>query len=239
MSERSFFNMRNLLPGVTFVLGVITTISYYIYENYTTLNISINNINIILSSIISLPAIGILTSQIWHVSLNQLIRRGYQGRSITTIKNKLYKSKKNGNKYQISNKDYDHMLFRTIRDYILHYYMILNNKEPVNTRNYLSRRWDILNTLGSSYISYIIGLLFIITINHMIKESVINTTINPITIPHILIIPIVILYGAITYYSINTINYERQNISAALINTSNITKDELEIAFPQLIFKIK
>jgi len=164
MSERTFCNIRYALPGFSFVIAFLLCSPYLVLTKISAEVLSLYDVSIGVSSIIGISSLGVLTSQVWHNLFNTLLREKMEGESFSYMSKMSYsKSEKIKNiKYQIKNvKKVDYVDKLMIRDYILFYLMLkrdVNNGKPSQCiRDYLSRRWDLLTTIGAGYVSYILG----------------------------------------------------------------------------------
>jgi hypothetical protein len=215
--------------------------------------------------------IGFFFSQFWHVIMN-IIRlnmcpsqKKHFRPSSYHFAEILEKDDINHNKYNMEKLDDDKLL--KIRDYFYHYYLLLNKNEKVDLNHiysFLSRRWDLINTIGNGVLSYIIGscigfILFntikerdiiIQTFNATVKLYYDNSTqftktgidkliINQFPIIYsdyyFIVLNIVsILFLIISYIGIKWINSERQSMLLNIFYKLNVSPEKIIEAFPEL-----
>ena len=137
MPERSFFDIRHAIPGYTFILS-------FIFQNLVGLallstriaesdSIALLGIFFGFITLLSGAALGFLVSQPWYLLLNIAIKRG-----LYYFVNK----DKTGEKLSVSRQDYK----------VLNY-------EKKEVRDYIFRRWDLFNLMGSVIFALTLGTL--------------------------------------------------------------------------------
>ena len=143
MSSRTFFDMRYLFPGFTFILGFTLFSEFYIFK------IGLPDFSLALLTFIGLSPLGFLFSRGWNAILF-LIRRStwkyfkkQRGSSFYFINNRFPSRNSDIKKYQLKDQ-YDKVKLLYLRDYFLHYHFGKKKKDLIeinHVRSYLSRRW--------------------------------------------------------------------------------------------------
>jgi len=144
MSERTYFGLRYALPGYTFILMALLII----WPNLQTffLRDKILFDPILFSAFLAFftllegSAIGFLVAQLWHCLYDLILRGVRLGAARRFLQHQ--------NTYGLTQKDINKQT--TFLDYIVH----LADKQLLE---YTERRWDLLNTLGSTLVGVLLG----------------------------------------------------------------------------------
>lgn len=279
MSARTFFNIRYVYPGFTFILGIILVNQYLIFNNI----IYHENINftflIAIVTIVGVSPLGLLLSQFWHVFFNfirlligvrflrysskYLLENKYLSKNISNKKHTINDLGVEGNLISLYLRKNFKLLI--LRDYILHYIFSFKKSGHIEMeylRTFLSRKWDLMNTVGSGAFSYMFGMILgymyriwllsdstkIYLFNETIKINNI-TTLNNVSeiiidrnfkyLPnsyYFYLIVFTITFLIVSIIGVLWINWDRQSFLVALFKKSNITKEDIKSAFPEIKF---
>lgn len=261
MSERTFFNMRYAYPGFTLILAFIIINPYLV--QLLSIESELNAIFLGVGAIIGLSPLGILSSQPWHLFLNcyRLTQDSHRDSSTTYLRKTLKRDKL---KLKSVGKEERRKLL-IIRDYLYHYYSSKLEKDKINMvhiRTFLSRRWDIINMIGSGFTSFILGTalgviykeLYFKNLSYMIlsNETIIihpsNKTIEHVTkiiferttmidsLPpnyYYYVEALIVLLFFMALFSIKWVNLERQNFIVSMFNEWEINSGIIKTGFPE------
>jgi len=145
-SLRTFFNIRNTVPGLTFILTILLInlreIERFVsrYWMYFKIDI-ITGLNFIFSAFLLSIVLSVLVSQLWYLIWNLIYEccfTNFQWYPFNFLKDK----------YHID-PDPRNLLFA---------YHYINSIAESEMRNYLDRRQDLINLLGSSIVSIWIAI---------------------------------------------------------------------------------
>lgn len=145
MPPRSFFNFRYAVPGFTFLLFFVLILSSIVRSFLQLLTCTTTQVELVgfllgLLTLLSGAAIGFLVSQFWYVIYNRYYKEQVYLKEAFGILEVL------GVKKDLT----------TVIDYILHK---LDDKDK-GLKDYIDRRYDLFNLLGSTMSSIILVLFF-------------------------------------------------------------------------------
>jgi hypothetical protein len=142
MPERNFFNFRYGLPGYTFILIIILVA----YPRSCELFISLNEMSALVPAFLAFftllggSAIGFLVSQLWYFLHNLVFNR----RSLSDSREFLR------TKFNLVENTHQEIVFL---DYVFH-------QSEDKIVDYVARRFDLQNTLGSTFLATVLGVTF-------------------------------------------------------------------------------
>jgi len=255
MSARSFFDNKRMYPVFTLLLGFILMNPIFIFNREFSQIVIENAVFLGIITIVGISPLGFLAAQFWHVSL-AIYRSSCLcfRKSLREINELIEFTDDNNQKSWHRN----HSLLM-IRDFFFHYHVIRKQgeKKGMYIGNYLSRRWDLINTLGSGLPSYFVGAMFGFYYNGLLMRD--STQINlfneTITINADLIINNVskilidrslnlpnhywigvwafsIFFTMVSLLGILIINKERQEFIWAIFRQNDFTASDIKKAFP-------
>ena len=226
MSERTFFELRSALPGFIFIIITLSLNPEFLIalfrfaESSASFGIFLGFITILGGS-----ALGFLVSQIWWIIFERVFH-GYYGCPRRKSVNLLIE------KYCIKKDvadDVQKML--VILNFFIHY------KTDEGILSYISRRWDLYNLHGSIFTTYLFSLLIgCVSREFIIKQQKIMT-IKYNIIPSSYWILLILFFILIPIFCLNSMNWtmaQHERMIIALINKKNISREQLEIIFPEI-----
>lgn len=236
MSERSFFSFRYSAPGLLFIIGVFIVFPEVVVFLFT--QKEGNAISAVFLGILSVfggSAIGVPISQVWYTIYQQVIKRmgwQYEAKAIDHIFCKYSISKDS-----LKNKHEQELLC----DYLIQYCLSIKEKSD-RIGYYLSRRWDMANTIASSitaiWFGIIIGWMFrSIIFNEIISDitnSIVEKLSTKICCYFVVVLFIMAFITISSYLSYNHIRDESNEMIKALINEMNIPQRKIIKAFPKI-----
>ena len=227
-SDRSFFSIRYVYPGFAFLLG------FFIF-NPNLLSIVLESVDDGLFSgiitLIGITPLGFLFGQLWHIGL-YIYRLFFQKLrdSISYLDKEIeLTGKENQCRFQRNLK-----LLR-IRDFLYHYQFVYaeSSKKTERISRYLSRRWDLLNTIGSGYSSYLLALIFGCFMRdwEWFGSKVWE---NPLKNYSCFYYLFTISFFIVSFLGIYMINKDRQEFITAIFRELGIPNEKIKKAFPNL-----
>jgi len=165
VSERSFFNIRYNFPGYAFLLFIILICFKELNGFISESRVGLFHVFFVFFYLLSGACIGFLVSQVWY----KLI---YHGK-------KMYYFQKKGKprsymnflhkKFRIREDDVE--MATNASDFIYHHH------KNENLRAFVSRRWDLYQTMGCTQYSILLGIGFGLLIKiYLFKPSLENLT---------------------------------------------------------------
>lgn len=254
MSERSFFDHRYVYPAFTFLIACVFTNIGLVIQILLNTEISGSSIIVGILSLLGVSSMGILLGLFWHLILN-LFRMKFLRASSRWILEYNYSSefKLDINYYRIIVEGFfiiRNLRLLYIRDYLLHY--IIYSEKNQSTRNFLERRWDFLNTIGSGMTSYIMGLIMGYYLNAWYKGHIQlwysnNNVFSNLFMKMVHSFYPTCIFGLfnlllmiVSLFTLWWINKERQNNIITIFEQMNITKEEIESGFSRYVtFEVK
>lgn len=231
--ERSFFNTRYVYPGFTFLLGLLIL-------NPKLLTLVLESADDGLFSgiiaLIGIAPLGFLVGQMWHIIL--YIIRGLmtkQRDSISYLDETIIFKDENKDEKKYCRFQKNVKLLR-IRDFLYHYEFVYEtNKKTERMSMYLSRRWDLLNTIGSGCTSYILAVF----IGNIMRDSnwfvpMVRTKIWEISFKNYCWFywMFTIFFIIVSFCGIYMINRDRQEFILAIFRKRNLPNYRINKAFP-------
>lgn len=146
MSERTYFSLRYALPGFTLILMVVLIIlpglKEVVLSNQTRFDLGFVSAFLALFTLLEGSALGFLISQPWHLFYDFVLRQDALGPAKKFLRDhyKLIDGCKHFHEQE------------TFHDYLIH----MADKQLLE---YLQRRWDLLNTIGSTLTAVFVGSL--------------------------------------------------------------------------------
>ena len=138
LSNSSYFGVRFAVPGFVFLLFIFATNKESIYIFPYMIN-PLSGLIMILVAVLGSPGIGFLIMQIWHLFFEGLSKGPYSKENLDwalVISSKL--------KLRVEPKEF---------------LSFLTQQLPEENRIYLSRRMDMIDTLGSVIVAATVGLV--------------------------------------------------------------------------------
>lgn len=231
MSKRTFFSLRNTVPGYTFILWNLLLnlrfVAFFFLYLMPTVSLSGNVITlfgIILGfvTLLSGAAIGFLVSQFWFLIYWLIIERYLAN----FYKEKLIED------FEVKDKEASVLVF----NYIVH---SLRQKRIVS---YILRRWDIMTIFGSTIMAIISGLISGLALRNRVFsiQDIPDSHLNWQIIDHILMLVSALLIFAISvsFYYVARSAYD-MGILAIRLKAKDLAKEgkELKDELPKEYFK--
>jgi len=161
MSERSFFDLRYAVPGYTFLLFfilILNEVVLYLLQILTrsTTSETLTGFLVSILTLLSGTTIGFLVSQPWYCFYNCCFKKERYLKDVFTkfknlgiCPNKRICNDQNGELFGAQKKD----VLITVIDYIV-------QKEHEQLKDYIGRRYDLINLMGSTIVSIAMVLVF-------------------------------------------------------------------------------
>lgn len=256
MSARSFFDNKRMYPVFTLFLGFILMNPIFIFNREFSQIVIDNAVFLGIITIVGISPLGFLAAQAWHILLAICRRSTLCFRKSIREINFLIEFTDDQNQESWHR---NHSLLM-IRDFFFHYHVIRKQgeKKGMYIGNYLSRRWDLINTLGSGFSSYFLGAIVGLFYNgwlmrdsaqiNLFNETItVNTDLIINNVSKILIdrslnyIPknycswlwvFSIFFTMVSLSGMLTINKERQEFIWAIFRQNDFSAADIKKAFP-------
>lgn len=154
-SERSFFNLRWIYPGFMVLLGIFIVNPILLTKLLRVLD---DDVFSGIATLVGISPFGFLVAQVWYFLFNIYRLHFLKHQDSTRYLKKRIEltGKEDQCKTQRNNK-----LMRMV-DFLYHNKFVYENSDKKTERisQYLSRRWDLMHTMGSGLISYLLAVIF-------------------------------------------------------------------------------
>lgn len=223
MSERTYFNLRDTIPGFTFILISILAAFPGLHEIFSeSKNVSLATAFLVFLSLLSGGAIGFLISQIWHLGYREFLKERHTGR-IRNFLNRNYDLPRNADiQYQYLFLDYVGSLASVG--------ILADVGKGLESSS--QRRFDLMHTCGSSIVAIMIGL----TCGYLIRIGSFSTNHSVLLCDYLLVFivaPLLIVLLVVTYCH-TAEEHEMLSLLWVRMGASNLAEREAQIIFANL-----
>jgi len=201
MSARVFFDLRHTVPGYTFILWNLLInlrfVSFFFLELVPMANLSEAStlFGIVLGflTLMSGSAIGFLVSQFWWLIFYYLRIEKWLNSLDTKAFGDKQQTKRLGEKYMIKNKE----------DEVIASDHIINSQKDEHVFQYMTRRWDLLVSFGSTLVAILLGSVVGISLRRAVLivpplyENWASAYVDWICFDHIILVGTVLIFLAI------------------------------------------
>lgn len=220
MSQRTFFDIRYVFPGYTFLLLIFLIL----FPQVTQLiqeEIIFSAIFGFIYALNGIP-IGFLVSQIWYIFYYKTIFLGPYG---------IYKKPRKYIKYLIDNYDVvdDALKSMIIVDY-------LYAKYEKELTGYINRRWDIVNILGATIISIISSIEIAVYLKYDLIFLFNKFDLNGLNKYDIFVIEIGLFIVVLLIIGILRVSHEHEEMVLTFLRNTIQNKCWLKKQFPDEYF---
>lgn len=155
MPERSFFNLRWVYPGFMVLLGIFI-VNPVLVPNFVT--IIDDNLFSGIATVVGITPFGFLAAQVWYFIFNifRVLCPNHQD-SVIYLTERIKLTGKEDQGIIRRNYKYIRMV-----DFLYHIKFVYENKEKETERisQYITRKWDLIHTMGSGLTSYLLAVIF-------------------------------------------------------------------------------
>jgi hypothetical protein len=199
MSERTYFSLRYALPGFTFILMVVLIIwpslKELVLNNQARFDVGFVSAFLALFTLLEGSALGFLISQPWHLFYDFALRRNALGSAKRFLRDhyNLVGRRRHPHEQEI------------FHDYMIH----LADKQLLE---HLQRRWDLLNTVGSTLTAVLVGSL----VGFLIRALWLRAEFGSSDVLVIVVLPLLVLVLMLSY---RIANREHNRVSLVTVRS--------------------